>query len=404
MRTKFILIALIIIILIPVTVNAISEAAVIYLLIEPGSRAGSMGQAYVAQADDAFAAYWNPGALAFNRKTQFATHYSNWLGEVFNDIYFFHATGNQYYEDIGNLGFNATFMSYGKQDRTDELNQPDGTFSSYDISASVAYGYQTSPKTGLGIAFKFIYSDLAPQGQANTEQDVSGQGISYAFDFGVKHKGVDFGQILVSPYNGLLFLYNGVADLTGFNGVEYSDYSIAVDKLDFGLNLQNVGPNITYINESQSDPLPMNWRMGFSYRAIESKWNKLTINADMNKLLANGDPIYQRIFTAWTDDFNRKTDENGDEIDDFASIQNFINSIEIREIIWGVGMEYVYLDLLSLRTGYFADREGEITGMSFGLGVHYTLNKQYLVSVDYAFQPGGDLQDYNQTLAIKLEF
>jgi len=404
MRTKFILIALTIIILIPVTINAISEAAVIYLLIEPGSRAGSMGQAYVAQADDAFAAYWNPGALAFNRKTQFATHYSNWLGEVFNDIYFFHATGNQYYEDIGNLGFNATFMSYGKQDRTNEVNEPDGTFSSYDISASVVYGYQTSPKTGLGIAFKFIYSDLAPEGQANTEQDVSGQGISYAFDFGVKHKGVDFGQILVSPYNGLLYLYNGVADLTGFNGLEYSDYSIAVDKLDFGLNLQNVGPNITYINKSQSDPLPMNWRMGFSYRALESKWNKLTINADMNKLLANGDPIYERIFTAWTDDFNRKTDENGEEIDDFASIQNFINSIEVREIIWGVGMEYVYLDLLSLRTGYFADREGEITGMSFGMGVHYTLNKQYLVSVDYAFQPGGDLQDYNQTLAIKLEF
>jgi len=404
MRTKFILIALTIVILIPVTINAISEAAVIYLLIEPGSRAGSMGQAYVAQADDAFAAYWNPGALAFNRKTQFATHYSNWLGEVFNDIYYFHATGNQYYEDIGNLGFNATFMSYGKQDRTNEVNEPDGTFSSYDISASVVYGYQTSPKTGLGIAFKFIYSDLAPEGQANTEQDVSGQGISYAFDFGVKHKGVDFGQILVSPYNGLLYLYNGVADLTGFNGLEYSDYSIAVDKLDFGLNLQNVGPNITYINKSQSDPLPMNWRMGFSYRALESKWNKLTINADMNKLLANGDPIYERIFTAWTDDFNRKTDENGEEIDDFASIQNFINSIEVREIIWGVGMEYVYLDLLSLRTGYFADREGEITGMSFGMGVHYTLNKQYLVSVDYAFQPGGDLQDYNQTLAIKLEF
>jgi len=144
--------------------------------------------------------------------------------------------------------------------------------------------------------------------------------------------------------------------------------------------------------------------MGFSYRALESKWNKLTINADMNKLLANGDPIYQRIFTAWTDDFNRKTDENGEKIDDFASIQNFTNSIEIREIIWGIGMEYVYLDLLSLRTGYFADREGEITGMSFGMGVHYTLNKQYLISVDYAFQPGGDLQDYNQTLAIKLEF
>ena len=128
----------------------------------------------------------------------------------------------------------------------------------------------------------------------------------------------------------------------------------------------------------------------------------------MNKLLANGDPIYQRIFSAWVDDFNnRPVNSNfpdAEKVDDFASVNNFINSIEIREIIWGIGMEYVYLDLLSLRTGYFADREGEITGMSFGMGVHYTMNKQYLISVDYAFQPGGDLQDYNQTLALKLEF
>lgn len=408
MKTKIILTALTIIMLIPITANAISEAAVIFLLIEPGSRAGAMGQAYVAQADDAFAAYWNPGAIAFNRKTQFATVYSNWLGEVFNDIYYFHATGNNFVEDIGNLGFNATFMSYGKQDRTDEDNNLIGTFTSYDLSAAVSYGYQTSPRTGIGLSFKFIYSDLAPEGQGQTEQETPGQGISYAFDLGVKHKGVDFGQIMVSPYNGAIALYNGIAYLTGLNSLNYSDFRIPVEKLDFGLNMQNIGPNITYIDQDQSDPLPMNWRMGFSYRALESKYNKLTINADMNKLLANGDPVYTRIFTAWTDDFNQRpvdiSNPDGEKIDDFASLNNFINSIEIREIIWSAGLEYVYLDLLSLRTGYYADREGSITGMSFGFGVHYNLKKEYLIGVDYAFQPAGDLQDYNQTLSIKLEF
>jgi hypothetical protein len=405
MRTKILMITLAALIFIHVTINAISEGAVLYLLIEPGSRANAMAQAYVAQADDAFAGYWNPGAMAFNRKNQFSTQYSNWWGEVFNDIYFFYLAGNTYMEDVGNLGINATYMAYGTQERTDgETGDVLGTFSSYDVNLAFSYGYQSSPKTGLGVTFKFIYSDLADEGTGDTEADVNGQGIAYAFDLGVKHIGVDFGQLMVSPYNGALYLYNNLADLIGTGKAKYSDFSLPVDKLDFGLNFQNIGPNITYINESQADPLPMNWRMGFSYRVMEEKYSNLRINADMNKLLANNDPLYKRLFTAWTDDFNIRTDDAGNKIDDFSSINNFINSVEIREIIWGIGAEYVYLDLLSLRGGYFADRMGEITGFSFGFGVHYLLNKSYLVGVDYAFQPGGALQDYNQTLSLKVEF
>jgi hypothetical protein len=395
MKSKVIILTLITILLIPIAANAVSEAAVLFLLIEPSARTGGMGQAYVAQTDDAFAGYWNTGAMAFNRKKQFSSMFSNWFGKLFSDMYYFHLAGNNYYEDLGNVGFAATYMTFGKQDHLDEDGNLLSTFESYDLSAAVTYGYQTSQNTGVGLAFKFILSDLAPEGTGESEIGIKGRGMSYAFDLGVKHKTVDFGQILVSPYNGVLSIYNGIASLGGFQKAGLSEYSILVDKLDFGLNLQNIGPNITYINDSQSDPLPMNLRMGFSYRALESKYNKLCINADMNKMLANGDPIYKRIFTSWTDDF-----KDGD----FASIADFNNSIEIREIIWGVGAEYIYLDLLSLRSGYILDRAGEIKGFSFGAGVHYTFNEQYLLNIDFAFQPGGDLQDYNQTFSLKVEF
>jgi len=396
MKSKVIILTLILIMLIPIAANAVSEAAVLMLLIEPSARTGGMGQAYVAQTDDAFAGYWNTGAMAFNRKKQFGSMFSNWFGKLFNDMYYFHLAGNNYIEDLGNVGFAATYMTFGKQDQLDEDGNLLSTFESYDLSVAATYGYQVSQKTGVGLAFKFILSDLAPALDNNqTETGIKGTGMSYAFDLGVKHKSVDFGQILVSPYNGVLSLYNGIASLGGFNKAELSGYSILVEKLDFGLNYQNIGPNITYINESQSDPLPMNFRMGFSYRVLESQYNKLCINADMNKMLANNDPIYKRIFTSWTDDF-----KDGD----FDSISAFNNSIEVREIIWGVGAEYTYLDLLSLRSGYLLDRAGEIKGFSFGAGVHYTFNKQYLVNIDFAFQPGGELQDYNQTLSLKLEF
>ena len=370
-------------IFLPQALNAVSEAGVIFLLIEPGSRAGGMGHAHVAQVDDAFAGYWNPGAMAFNRKVQFAGMHTNWLADVFDDIYIEYLGWNQYFEDIGNIGAHAIFLTYGKQDKMSEDGQYEGEFSSWEGALAVSYANQVTDNLGLGMSFKFIYSDLAPEGTGQTEIGVKGRGMSFAFDFGVKSHGVDFGQVVVSPYNGILAAYNGLASLTGMNKASYSDFSLPIRQLDFGLNLQNVGPNITYVDDAQSDPLPMNWRMGLSYRLMESEYNKLTINADMNKLLANEDPFFQRIVTAWYDDPFKD---------------------ELESTIFNAGAEYTYFDLLSLRAGYIYDKAGDIIGPSFGAGIQYTFSQRYKLSFDFAMQQGGDLVEYNRTFSLGLEF
>jgi len=344
---------------------------------------GTLNSVYVAQVDDALANYWNPGALAFNRKTQFAGMHTNWFGDVFDDIYIEYLGWNQYFEDLGNIGAHINFLTYGKQDQTGEDGQYLGEFSSYEIAIAASYANQVRENLGLGLSFKFILSDLAPEGTGETEVGVKGRGISYAFDFGVKSKGVDFGQVLVSPYNGIIAAYNGIASLSGFSKTNYSGFSLPVDRLDFGLNLQNVGPNIVYIDDAQSDPLPMNWRMGFSYRLLQSEFSQMAVNADMNKLLANRDPFYQRIITAWYDD----------------SLQD-----EIDTIIFNIGAEYTYFNLLSLRGGYIYDKAGDIIGPSFGAGVQYTFGQRYKTSFDFAFQQGGGLVDYNKTFSVGLEF
>ena len=47
------------------SIRAQSDAGAIFLLISPGARAGGMGEAQVAVANDAYASYWNPAGLAF---------------------------------------------------------------------------------------------------------------------------------------------------------------------------------------------------------------------------------------------------------------------------------------------------------------------------------------------------
>jgi len=338
----------------PVLVFAASEASVIFLLIEPGSRPGGMGQAYVAQVDDGFAQYWNPGAMSFNRKNQFALMHSNWFGSLggdLSDMYYEYFGWNKYFEELqGNLGFNLIFLTYGTQEKTDETGKFLGTFTSYELALGSTYGYQYSDNLGLGLGFKIIWSDLSPEGTGGTETGAKGRGLSYAFDLAFLRKN---------------FFLNG---------------------LSWGINLQNVGPNITYVDNDQSDPLPMNFRMGLSYRIYEDDFLKFTANADMNKMLANNDWVLKRLVSAWYDD------------------GGFMSRRERESTILGFGGEMTYLNLLSGRIGFLYDEEGKRKGVSFGAGIQHTFAQRYLGYFNFAMEPAGELTDYNHTFSLGIEF
>ena len=157
------------------------------------------------------------------------------------------------------------------------------------------------------------------------------------------------------------------------------------DRLDMGFNLQNIGPNITYINEAQSDPLPMNLRAGMHFRALDGEYAKININADMNKLMADRDnPLWKRPFTSWFDD-------------------GFMSKRVRESIIYGVGTELIYWDMISLRAGYIYDRAGSIKGPSFGAGIQHQFPR-FRGFFDFAMQQGGELVDFNHTFSIGFEF
>lgn len=347
MKNKMVIAMLIICVAIPSLLNAVSEEGLLFLLIAPGSRASGMGEAGVALSDDGYATYWNPGAMAFNRKTQIAGMHSNWFqGAGLNDMYYEFLSWNQYFPEIGNIGAFIQFMNAGTQDHIDADSNVLGTFSSYDIAIALSYGYQVNDNWGIGSNFKFIRSELGP-GTGNS--DNKGVGMTFAFDFGVK-----------------------ALDLLKYANID-NPY---VGKLSWGLALQNLGPDVTYVNNSQKDPLSLNVRTGLSYLAWSDDYTDVIVNADVNKVLANEDAVLKRLFSDWKDN----------------------------NYVYNVGAEYTYLKLLSLRGGYVYDHAGSIIGPSFGVGINYTFNNNYRVSADFAMQQGGDLVDFNKLFSLSLEF
>ena len=343
MKTKFFAVILMAAIMFGINTEskAQSEAGVLFLLISPGVRADGMGEAFVAVADDASAIYWNAGGLAFQDRKEFFFMHSNWLPQLASDLFYDFGSYIHNIDGLGTFGLSVTYMNFGEQNVTLETGpEVVDRFTSYDFSVSGAFGTKISNNIGVGVNMKLIRSNLAPFG-AGKEQG-SGQAWSFGVDFGLLYKS---------------FLFK---------------------RLSLGMNIQNMGPKITYIDVNQADPQPTNLKLGFAYKLVDSEFNKVTLTSDFNKLLvrrhADGtsDPFYKAMFTSWVDD-------------DFNT--------EMEKVIAHIGVEYWYSDLIALRAGYWHDEIGKVKPTTFGAGIKYSLYR-----IDFGYIAAGEGHPLSDTM------
>ncbi|MBN2414918.1 PorV/PorQ family protein [bacterium] len=297
---------------------AISQAAVLFLLISPGARSAGMGESFVAVADDATAIFWNPGGLAFQTGRELTLMHCNWLPGLLGangDMYYEFLAYRQHVESLGGtIGANVTFLNLGEMAHTGEAGpEVIDTFNAWDLAITLSYATKLNDNLGIGFNMRYIRSNLAPMGAGEEK----GNGVGNAF-------AVDVGMLYKTPW------------LKGFS---------------MGFNLSNMGPKITYVDAAQADPLPTNLKLGIAYRALDTEFNRLIFSLETNKLLVHGDdPFYKAIYTVWSE---------GDMNDQF------------RSLVSAVGMEYVYDNMIFLRAGYYYDEEGEVKYPTFGAGLQY---------------------------------
>ena len=244
-------------------------------------------------------------------KRELTLMHVNWLPELASDLYYEYLSYVQHMEGWGTVGINVTFLSLGKNVRTDESGAVKGEFDSYEAALAFSYGTKPSRSLSTGLSAKIVYSHLADQG-AGMERG-KGSGSSFALDAGLLYQ---------------------------------------LKRFSLGTALTNLGPNIAYIDLSQSDPLPRNLAVGLAYRIVDTPFNRLTATFEVNKeLVGLDDPI----------------------------------SEEIDQAIENMGIEYWYGSYVSLRAGYIYDYYGGIKTPTFGAGLQYSRFR-----FDFAYIPSSE--------------
>jgi hypothetical protein len=286
--------------------GASQNPGAVFLMIWPAARPTSMGGAFAAIADDASAIYYNPGGLAFMERTNATLMHCNWLPGLYQGMYYEYAGLTHNLRDRGTVGGSVTYLTTGETDVINERNEFLGRYTTFDVAVTGAYGYPVLPNLGAGVGAKFIYSFLVPDWvwRVMPELGISrgGIGITWALDAGLLYKPFDF--------------------------------------LNVGLSLANAGPDISYTDTGEDDPLPWMLRAGVAYTPVNSKLVRVTVTPELTKIMVG--MFYN---PDGTKTFSRMMQE------------------EWRSTWRSLAVEATFVELLSARVGYFEDIDGQRGGI-----------------------------------------
>ena len=264
--------------------------AMTFLKIGVGAKAIGMGESQVAATDDLYASFWNPAGLTKLQRPQLALMHNEWFAEINQEF-----VGMAFPIGKSNtVGISANFLSFGDIQGRDQDGNLTEIFRPYDIAMTLSYAREIGQSLALGINAKYMREQIS---------DEKGTGV--AFDFG-------------------------------------GMYALSNLPISFGINAQNVGPRVKYVEDAFQ--LPFVLRLGTAYRFFND-----------NAIL--------------TMDFIRPTDND--------------NAI-------GLGIGYTIANILQIRTGYKYQLGGNDLGALSGLTGGFGLSILRF-QIDYALVSFGDL-------------
>lgn len=355
--------------------HRVITTAVPFLGITPDTRSGGMADVGAATDPDANSIHWNPAKLAFlTNPLSFSISYTPWLHALVPDISLSYVGFTKKIDEFSGFGASLRYFSLGDIQFTDNFGNNIKSFRPYEFAVDLAYARKLAKHLSLGIAGRYIYSNLAGHTGLGGGNETK-PGIAFAGDISLYHSH----EVTVGKYNG---------------------------SLAFGGNISNIGNKITYTNETERDFIPVNLKLGSTLDLKISEFHAVSVSLDINKLLVPTNPIFdidsltgQIKVDTITGKFIVLHGRDPDQPVPAGMIQSFYdapgtldtagNKIsgsglkeELHEYNPSIGVEYWYQNQFAARAGYFYEHKskGGRQYLTLGAGVKYQV-----FSLDFAY-------------------
>ena len=339
------------------------------LAILPDARSTGMGNIGLTTDADAYGLYHNMSKMGFltNRWGLSAT-YTPWMasygikGMSFSYLTGYYSFEDEYYEARHSLAASLRYFRVGEALAFTTGTHTPVTVHPYELALDLGYALRFNPRWSFGAAIRYAISDF------NTiSNGVAGKAATVLGDLSVTYRR----PVTISKYDGLV---------------------------SAALALNNIGGKLTHDGGKSYLFSPAIMRLGVGLETEFTALHKLGVHLEASKFLAPTFPgngtedelsayynmnVFEGLFGSFGD-------AKGGSLE------------ELKEVSWGLGLEYVYADRLFARAGYFIQdpSKGSGGGLTLGAGVKYEWAK---VDLSYlaATRPDSPL---NNTLRIGVTF
>lgn len=348
--------------------------------IAPDARGSAMGNLGAATDPDINSQYWNPSKYAFAYSSGgIGLSYTPWLRKLVNDIFLADLTGYWKVGSGDNQAISASlrYFSLGEVTMNDDTGATLQTINPYEMAIDVGYSRKLSEKFSMGVALRYILSDLSYEDSYSGEQTTAASAFA--------------------------------ADISGYY-VTYPMVGRNECQFAFGFNINNIGSKVSYNNGANNAFLPTNLRLGASFMFPLADYHTMALGLDLNKLLVPTKPR-QRDFDMDTPEGQAAYEEALDEWENMSPITGIFKSFsdapggfkeELQEINLSIGAEYAYNQQFFARMGYYYENANKGGRSYFGFGAGFSLN---VVRLDASYMLAtAQSSPLDQTLRFTLSF
>jgi hypothetical protein len=302
----------------------------------PDARAGAMGNGGVALSPDVNATYINPAKLASaERDFGVSVSYFPWLRTIINGSWVGYASA---YKKLGGnqaISASAYYFDYG------DIFAGIQEASAKDLAVSASYSRQLGKNFSMGFTLKYISSDWGSTSFTTTPPK---QGRAVAGDISAYYR-------------------KQIGSTEGGKDFNWS----------FGAIISNLGNKIDY-GTGGTYFLPTKIRVGGGISYTATGRHRINVIGDLSKLMVptptnqnpNSEPLLKGVFGSFSDAPGGFREE-------------------IQEVMFSVGAEYWYNNIVAVRAGYYGQSEQKAGQQMFTVGAGARVFKNFNADLAYMF-------------------